>query len=396
MSLNTNPFVEGIDPTSTFGGYASVLLQLIRQAQPSSTYGMILFDTTAPDVTGANAWRKRCLWLSLLNPAQPALNVYRESAPGWVNVNDIISPDTITTAMIKDYNPATPGTGVTLAKLSVSGGTANQLIRVNASATAFEFVSLSSLVTAGSIPVSSLITTGIPAGQFRIAGTFGPGTASWYTSQNVIDGLTDGAISTDLIAPAAASGTRSKLLTTRVGDTFATWRYFDPNVDMLDNTMSGGKLQNGTVDVSKIVVPAGTPDGAYIGLVAGALDFIPFPTANTVLKYESTATALPAAGAAITPLTHGLGGQPINVYGVLVCVTAEHGYVAGDEIPLNQIYVTFSNNESPAFALHATTTQIHCVRNVDADLLTLNGSTGATAGVNLTAARWTIKFYALK
>ena len=90
MALNSNPFVEGIDPTSTFGGYASVLLQLIREAKPSSTYGMILFDTTAPDVTGANAWRKRSIWVSLLNPAQPTVNVYRESALGWVNVNDVI------------------------------------------------------------------------------------------------------------------------------------------------------------------------------------------------------------------------------------------------------------------------------------------------------------------
>jgi hypothetical protein len=164
MALNTNPFVEGIDPTSTFGGYASVLLQLIRQAIPSSTYGMILFDTTAPDVTGSNAWRKTCLWLSLANPAEPALYVYKTSSPGWVNINDIISPNSITTAMIQNN-------AVTLAKLSVAGGAANQLIRVNAGVTGFEFVSLSSLVTAGSIPVGSLITTGIPGGQFRLAGT---------------------------------------------------------------------------------------------------------------------------------------------------------------------------------------------------------------------------------
>lgn len=109
MALNTNPFVEGIDPTSTFGGYASVLLQLIREAQPSSTYGMILFDTATPDVTGANAWRKRCLWLDFTDPAIPTVNVYRESSGGWINVQRIIPSNAITTAMIQNA-------AVTLAK----------------------------------------------------------------------------------------------------------------------------------------------------------------------------------------------------------------------------------------------------------------------------------------
>lgn len=386
MALNTNPFIEGIDPSGTFGGYASVLLQLIRQAKPSSTYGMILFDTTAPDVTGANAWRKSCIWLDLTTPGTPTVNVYKEGAsPGWSNVQALIPNNTITTAMIQNA-------AVTLAKLSVSGGTANQLIRVNGTGTAFEFVSLAALVTSGSINVSSLNTTGIPAGQMRFAGTIGPGVANWYLPSQLINALPDGTISTDLIAPATSATSRSKFLTTRTGDPFAAWRYFDPAVDLLANTLGGDRLLNNSVPITKII-----PSTVESMLVTsgGVVDWIPIPTANYVTKYVSTPTALPAAGSAITPLNHALGGQPINVYGVLVCVTPEFGYIANDEIPLNQIHVSASDNESPSFALHATTTQIHCVRNVDSDLLTLNGSTGATAGVNLTAAHWNIKFYAI-
>ena len=387
MALNSNPFVEGIDPTSTFGGYASVLLQLIREAKPSSTYGMILFDTTAPDVTGANAWRKRSIWISLLNPALPTVNVYRESAPGWVNVNDVISPNTITTAMIQNA-------AVTLAKLSTAGGTANQLIRVNAGGTAFEFVSLSSLVTTGSIPVGSLITTGIPAGQLRFAGTFGPGVTNWYTSQTIINDLVNGAIPTDLLSPAPLATTRSKFLTGRIGDTFAGWRFLEPNVDILNDTLSGGKLQNGTVAPIK-VESAGIPNGYLLSKVGGVPDWVPAPTANYVNKYVSTATALPAAGNTITPLNHGLGGQPINVYGVLVCITPDHGYVENDEVPLCQIYRGAADNEFPVWYFHATTTQIHCVRsNAGATMITANANTGNA--VNLNDARWNIKFYAIK
>ena len=385
MALNTNPFVEGIDPSGTFGGYASVLLQLIRQAQPSSTYGMILFDTATPDVTGANAWRKRCIWVNLTTPGTPTVNVYKEGgSPGWSNVQALIPPNTITTAMIQNA-------AVTLAKLSTSGGTANQLIRVNGTGTAFEFVSLASLVTAGSIPVGSLITTGIPAGQLRFAGVVGPGVATWYDAQQIINALADASIGSDLIAPAPVTSTRSKMLTTRTADTFATWRYFEPNVDILASAMNGNRLTDLTVSPAKIT-PSAT-EGALLAVVGGVADWIPAPTANYVNKYASTATALPTTGNIITPLNHGLGGQPINVYGVLVCDSPEHNYVKYDEVPLDQIYTSAAGGEKPTFNFHATTTQIHCVRTNSAGLLLANATTGVQT--TLTDANWLIKFYAL-
>ena len=277
MALNTNPFVEGIDPSGTFGGYASVLLQLIRQAQPSSTYGMILFDTATPDVTGANAWRKRCIWVNLTTPGTPTVNVYKEGgSPGWSNVQALIPPLTIKNSMISNPDPLDADKGISITKLSPIGGAANQLIRINGTATGFQFVSLASLVTAGSIPVGSLITTGIPAGQLRFAGTIGPGTATWYDAQQIINALADASIGSDLIAPAPITSTRSKQLTTRTADTFATWRYFEPNVDILNDTMNGSKLQAGTVGPERIY-STGVPDGYLLSKVAGVPDWVAPP-----------------------------------------------------------------------------------------------------------------------
>jgi hypothetical protein len=230
---------------------------------------MVLFDTTAPDVTGSNAWRKTCVWLSLLNPAEPALYVYKTSSPGWVNINDVISANTITTAMIQNN-------AVTLAKLSVSGGTALQVIRVNATTTAFEFVNVASLITIGSIPVGSIITTGIPPGQLRFAGVFGPTTAQWLTAVQIINALADATISPDLIAPPGALTSRSQFLTARTADTFATYRFFEPNVDMLNATMNGSKLQDGTVGPEKIY-STGVPDGYLLGKVSGVPDWVAPP-----------------------------------------------------------------------------------------------------------------------
>ena len=391
MALNSNPFVEGIDPTSTFGGYASVLLQLIREAKPSSTYGMILFDTTAPDVTGANAWRKRSIWISLLNPALPTVNVYRESAPGWVNVNDVISPNTITTAMIQNA-------AVTLAKLSTAGGTANQLIRVNAGGTAFEFVSLASLVTTGSIPVGSLITTGIPAGQFRLASTYGPGVANWYTAQNVIDNIANGAIPTDLIGPAPAATTRSKFLTGRISDTFAVWRFLEPNVDILNDTLSGGKLQNGTVAPIK-VESAGIPDGYLLSKVGGVPDWVA-PTAVTTAFVMDVATTLTRAIPPIgtpTTLAHTLGAMPIAYRVVIYCEIGDGNYVNGDEIDALSCYCAngfTSDDQTTAFSILVTSTNVVVRRQFNANIYVADKTTGATHPI--TDARWRLRLYAMK
>lgn len=386
MALNTNPFVEGIDPSGTFGGYASVLLQLIRQAQPSSTYGMILFDTATPDVTGANAWRKRCIWVNLTTPGTPTVNVYKEGgSPGWSNVQALIPPNTITTVMIQNA-------AVTLAKLSTSGGTANQLIRVNGTATAFEFVSLSSLVTAGSILPSAISGAAVAPGTFRLLGNLNGGTTTWYSPTEVAQGIADAGIDVVQIAPSTTAAARSRFITTRTADTTATWRYFDPNVDILASALNGNRLTDLTVSPAKIT--PSTVEGSLLAVVGGVADWIPAPTANYVTKYASTPTALPVTGATITPLNHGLGGQPINVYGVLVCDSPEHNYVKYDEVPLDQIYTSAAGGEKPTFNFYATTTQIKCVRTNSGGLLLANATTGVQA--TLTDANWLIKFYAIK
>lgn len=388
MALNTNPFVEGIDPTSTFGGYASVLLQLIRQAQPSSTYGMILFDTTAPDVTGANAWRKRSIWVSLATPSLPTVNVYREGgSPGWVNVNDVISANTITTAMIQNL-------AVTLAKLSPAGGTANQLIRVNAGATAFEFVSLSSLVTTGSINVSSLITTGIPAGQFRLAGTYGPGVATWYNAQQVIDNLANASIGTDLIAPAGAATARSQFLSTRSGDPFATWRYFDPSVDILAATVNGDRLINNTLPIAKII-PA--TSNAVLVTTGGVVDWVPSSTLQgSVTQFVTDVTALgaiPTTAGGSTTLAHTLAAMPLTYRVSFYCETADGGYSPGDELEASNISLS-GGDYSNAFNFLISSASVIVRRNFANQIYIPEKSGTAQHAIN--NARWRFRLYAMK
>jgi hypothetical protein len=396
MALNTNPFIEGTDPSALFGGYASVLLQLVRQAYPSSTYGMVLFDTTAPDVTGSNAWRKTCVWLNLTNPNIPTVNVYKEgTSPGWVNVNNIIGNGAITTAMIANG-------AVTLPKLSVSGGAALQLIRVNATNTAFEFVNVASIITIGSIPVGSLITTGIPPGELRFAGVFGPTTANWIQPIQIINALVDGSINPDLIAPPGALSARSKFLTARTADTFATYRFLEPNVDMLNDTLSGGKLQNGTVSPSKLE-SAGVPDGYLMGKVAGVPDWVaPLTITGATTKFVNTVAetitqAVPTAVGAGTSIPHTLGQMPTTYRVAFYCQTAEFEYIQGDEIEILGLYRAngFSSDEqSTAYNIRVTSSAVIVQAQQPTWAMYGVSKTTGTPSTALTPGNWRLRLYA--
>ena len=394
MALNTNPFVEGINPTATFGGYASVLLQLIRQAIPSSTYGMVLFDTTAPDVLGSNAWRKTCIWINLVPPGDtPVISIWKEgTSPGWANITSIIANGSIQTSMIANG-------AVTLPKLSPSGGAALQLIRVNATATAFEFVNVASLITVGSIPIGSLITTGIPPGQMRYAGVIGPGTATWFTPIQIINALADATISPDLIAPPGALTSRSQFLTARTADTFATYRFFEPNVDMLNATMNGSKLQDGTVGPEKIY-STGVPDGYLLGKVSGVPDWVaPLTITGATTKFVNTVAEtlthnIPIVGTPTT-LAHTLANMPTTYRAVIYCQTGDGNYVNGDEIDALSCYCAngfTSDDQTTAFSILITSAAVVVRRQFATDIYVADKTTGARHPI--VDARWRLRLYA--
>jgi hypothetical protein len=288
---------------------------------------------------------------------------------------------------------------VTLAKLSTAGGTANQLIRVNAGGTAFEFVSLASLVTTGSIPVGSLITTGIPAGQFRLASTYGPGVANWYTAQNVIDNIANGAIPTDLIGPAPAATTRSKFLTGRISDTFAVWRFLEPNIDILNDTLSGGKLQNGTVAPIK-VESAGIPDGYLLSKVGGVPDWVaPTAVAGIVAsKQVVEVTPLPAANTPVNVITYAATGGRADIYQFyLKCLSADHNHQPGDELPLASVGNDDATNEAgPLIIFDASTSTVVHRGPANYQIQDATASTIRSITTAPERARWALKCVAIR
>jgi hypothetical protein len=357
---------------------------------------MILYDTTAPDVLGSNAWRKTCIWINLTLPNTPVISVYKEgTSPGWANITSIIADGSIRTSMIADYNPSIINTGVTLPKLSTAGGTASQLIRVNATATAFEFVSLAGLVIPGSIPIGSLITTGIPPGQMRYAGVIGPGTATWYTPIQIINNLPDSSIGTDLLGVPGVLTGRSQFLTARTTDTFAAYRYFEPNIDILDNTLSGAKLQSGTVYSDRINTTT-IANGSYLRVTAGVAAWDPAPTGITTKYVTDLATLgpIPVAAASSQILAHTLGQVPTSFRVSFICVNllGSIGYNFQDEIDAMTVTEFAGLNSGTAFTYSIGTAGIRLIRNWGWTLTVADKGTGAMS--TLIPADWRLRLYA--
>lgn len=397
MALNTNPFIEGINPTATFGGYASVLLQLVRQAIPSSTYGMILYDTTAPDVLGSNAWRKTCIWINLTLPNTPVISVYKEgTSPGWANITSIIADGSIRTSMIADYNPSIINTGVTLPKLSPAGGAALQLIRVNATATNFEFVSLASLVTVGSIFPSAISGVAVAPGTTRFLGNYNAGTTTWFTAGAIVDEIVQGTIPADLIGVPGVLTGRSQFITARTTDTFAAYRYFEPNIDILDNTLSGAKLQSGTVYSDRINTTS-IANGSYLRVTAGVAAWDPAPTSGITTKFVTdlaTLGPIPVAAASSQILPHTLGQVPTSFRVSFICVNllGSIGYNFQDEIDAMTVTEFAGANSGTAFTYSIGTAGIRLIRNWGWTLTVADKGTGAMS--TLIPADWRLRLYA--
>lgn len=139
-------FDEGIDPTSTWGVYASVLLQLIRQAKPNSYRGSIIYSDTTPTVTGDYEWHKRCLWIKTTAPNAWHVFAYDNDLASWVDVSAGIGAGAINDeAQIADNT-------IPLSKLKISAIT-RSLLQVNASGNALEAKMLDRVLYDGFMPI---------------------------------------------------------------------------------------------------------------------------------------------------------------------------------------------------------------------------------------------------
>jgi hypothetical protein len=362
MAITVNTLVSGYNLDPEFAGYASKLMQAIQRAIPESTFGMILVDSSTPDVSGAFSWRTRCLWIDTTVTAAPVLKAYRTTgSPGWFAVADAISNSTITTAMIQT-------SAVTLAKLYAPGvGEANKLIRVNAGGTGFELVTVASIIASiGNIPITSLNNTAVGATAELFVGCIGntAGEVYWRDANDIAGLMGNAAVSPSKIGPAVVQdATKAKFLSSKTGDTYGVYRVIDPDTDiadgaingdkLLDGSVVGGKLSNASVVVGKLA--PGT-NGYVPSTVAGAVVWVAPGSLNG--GSVSALYNVPATTGNVT-LSHGFTSVvPSVVRWVLVCTTAELGYSVNDELSIESAIASDAGPYLPAFAVYANTSNL--------------------------------------
>lgn len=167
-----NFFNAGLDLASLPSAATNAQIQqALVQANPASGLGIIIYQSTTPDVATYTEYAT-FLWI---NTTTGELKYWNGTS--WQLVSGF--------ATIADAS-------VTVAKLSPTGGAALQLIRINAGGTAFEFVNPADLFSTNSFPLNRLVNA-IGAGYVPYSDGSGVYTSAllatlidtWLTTANI-------------------------------------------------------------------------------------------------------------------------------------------------------------------------------------------------------------------
>lgn len=356
-------FDEGIDPTATWGIYASVLLQLIRQATPNSYRGLVIYDSATPTVTGAYAWQKRCLWI---NTSDWQIYKYNTGTSSWEPVTSTIAAGSITDTMLAG--------SISISKLSVGIGNANKVLQVNVGGTALQFSAVSSLIAAGSISQSQVAAGPLGASYCWVSDGGVNGWAlisdlpGYFYSNSVPIGT--------LVGPGA--GTTERHLTADTSGVIG-WRTFSYTIP--DDSITYLKLASTGGTAGQVLTVVGSD-------VLWATPTVP-PVSKEV---ASTSIAIPAGGAKATVSITALSGMPKRMQLLLRCISADGEFSNGDIVDCSTA-VQNSVTGDHAFCLVATGTNAYIIAQAGSlNIAVYKPSDGTT--YNITAAKWVLDFYA--
>lgn len=344
MAIDLYDFLEGLDPSvlSTISG--SQLLQMIRNATPSASRGLIICDNATPDTTTYPRY-KRYKWIK---PSEnnAITRHWDESVSDWVE--DSVPNDSIDTDKLQDES-------VTLPKLYNPNDItkAGFLIRVNAAGTGFELWELQ--FANNSIDIQAI----------------GLGTTNEFPHVNA-GGTAWEFLSADEIANLFSSGS------------------IDASV--LATSGSAGSLIYYNGSLLRFVPLAPGSNGDVLTVVAG-LPAWSTPSA-AILSSESTSTLqnVPAAAGVVT-YAHGLAQVPKLVTITMVCISADGSYSVNDELPISCFNLESGGAIDYPVGVRMDSTNIKII--FSADTLFAIKSDGSTY-FNADRSKWQIRIKAFK
>lgn len=334
---------------------------MVANAKFVPTVGATIVGATAPDVVTYPAL-KRFIWVDTsVDP--PILSVWQESSSSWIAQE--LEAGSVTGDMIANG-------AITLNKLSLSGATANYVMRVNSSNTAIIFDDVANLFsTSNRLDVNKLSLSAAGIYVLNCNGT----TVTWTLLSSLIGSLTFA------ISQIVNTGALDKQVISFYG-TNNVWKYVE---DILrDGQIALTKLTPGVANTLLGTNAAGTAiESKTLASVGAAL------SPNIIKRFYSSQITIPAAGGAVTPVAHGFPGVPAFYEWFLVCVTAEYGYAANDRIPLDRLYTVMGAGDDRTAPFTTTDDASNLYLRADNgsyDIGALDKSDGTP--VNLTPGNW--------
>jgi len=354
---------------STIGSPAE-LEYLVSKALPGTNISVNWSGASAPDIV-TYPEMDDMIWIDRTGP-KPIKRVYNPATTSWEQ--ELPANSSITDAMLAG--------GIGIGKLSVTGGTAGYVARINAGGTAVVYDSPENLFTAGGFRVS-VTAVSLPA-TAGIWVVYSDGTATaWADLESIVSTIT-----IDVSSISTLGAAEQKALSYLGG--VLGYNY----VELL--------LRDNETPVAKIKATGG--DLFYMSNTAGSASVARTKTdVATLLKPELAkkftsggSDSIPAKGGLLT-IAHTLTAKPDMIQIRLVCVTPEFGYVAGDDPLLDSFTLTDggADDRNAIFAITSDTGNIYLRRdnNASLNISVIDKSTGLATLI--TEANWRVKAVAI-
>lgn len=391
--------IEGYDPTSNPSTPTNAeLLQMIREAQYADDVGGLILSQTTPDVVQYPILA-RFRWAKTNASLIPIGEWYYHDGSSWVLEKP--APGTVTAASIAD------GT-ITLDKLN-AGGDPYNIIRINSTGDAFEFATILTTLSDGTLPYTKFVPAA-GANYLFISTTGGVWTA--VTASAAADKLFQ-----NLLAATAFDSTSDKVPFLKATDNKA---YGLTVPDFYKGAFTILPVLGTTQVTDKVLVY----DGQLVKAVALA-DLLPdagvvantysYPSSVTVNSkgqitaiVSGTGSAMTAVGTgnipvAGTPLViaHGMSPNiPSSVRAVAKCIVANNNYAVNDEVDVSQILWNGANSAMAGLVVTADATNITVTRNhvggYDDFIYLSDKITGDRFNFGVLTSSWQIKVYAAR
>lgn len=307
-----NDFYSTLDVTSLTSITQAQLQQLVNQIAPLSNIGLIIAQSTTPDVA-SNSRFAFYIWLDT-SSSPPTPKYYNSGTTTWTAIS--VAAGSLTDAQWS----AIAANGLTIAKLYPPAASGRYFLQMNSASTAWTAVAPTSALQSGdSVPVAALVNPGADGFLATYAGT-----VQWRTTAQAVTQIV-GALTLPVINidPTGNAGSTSVI---GWNGTVVKW-------DLVNNWITNlalAKISQGGATTNQHLKWDGTTWAPV------TLPFTSITSASTTGILSSVPLTSPTVAYTIP---HGLSSTPKLMRVVMYCNAndAATGYSTGDEVPLEAI-----------------------------------------------------------